>query len=186
MNLMKSLLLTVLFSTLLHAGEQFVDKDGIANFGYDIVAYHTTFTFTKGTAEFTTTWNEVEFRFASAENRDLFLTNPEGYAPAFDGHCAFALISYKKLVVDPEAFTIVDRETGEKVDEDTYDVTNPGILYMNYSPAINKDFNKDIPKNVAGATEAWTDCLEHRPAAVPKKRLRDLISRRRPKDCPKL
>lgn len=186
MKRIKPLLLTILLSPLLYAGDQFVDDKGVANFGYDIIAYHTTFTPTVGKKEFAVTYNNADFYFVSAENRDLFLTNPEGYAPAFDGHCAFALISYKKLVVDPEAFTIVDRDTGEKVDQKTYDSSNPGILYMNYSPAINKDFNKDIPQNVADATEAWADCLEHRPAAIPKKRLRDLIPRRRPKDCPKL
>jgi hypothetical protein len=60
-------------------------------------------------------YNNATFWFASAENRDMFLGDPEALAPAYDGHCAFALTNHKKLLVDPEAFSIVDRDMGRQV-----------------------------------------------------------------------
>ena len=166
------------------AGEQFVGPDGVANFGYDVVAYRTTFEPTKGAPEFAADFNGAPFWFASAENRDLFLSDPEKFAPAYDGHCAFALTRHKKLTVDPEAFSIVDPATGALVDQTTYTVDAPGVLYLNYSPKVNEQFNEDVPGNIAKADFAWDDCLETRPAAKPKKRFRDLFGGRRPDDCP--
>lgn len=167
-----------------HAGPQFVDKAGVANFGYDVVAYHTSFTATKGKAEFTATHNGVPFWFSSAANRDRFLASPAAYAPAFDGHCAFALASHKKLTVDPQAFSIVDPKTGKQVDKAGY-TPGTGVLYLNYSPDVNGQFNKDIPGNLAKASFAWKDCLETRPAARPNKGVSDLLPGSRPRNCPK-
>jgi len=169
-----------------YAGDQFVDKDGVANFGYDVVAYHVTFTPTVGSEKFQASFNDAVFYFSSAENRDLFESRPEDFIPAYDGHCAFALVNYKKLIVDPEAFSIVHPETGELVDQETYSLDFPGILYLNYSSDVNKKFNEDISGNVIKADIAWDGCLENKPAAKPKKSFRDLFGGRRPKDCPAL
>ncbi len=166
-----------------HAGEQFVDKSGVANFGYDVVAYHTTFKPTKGSSTFTATYNGVPFWFASAENRDRFAANPAAFAPAYDGHCAYALTDHKKLTVDPEAFSIVDPATGKLVDQASY-TPGAGQLYINYDPGVNRKFNQDLTGNIAKASFAWDDCLELRPAARPSKGFRDLFSAGRPDDCP--
>ena len=166
------------------AGEQFVDKKGQANFGYDVVAYHLTFTPTEGSADFAADYNGAQFLFSSAENRDLFVSDPERFAPAYDGHCAFALASHKKLTIDPEAFSIVDPATLQPVDPAAYSIESVGVLYMNYSPSVNKQFNEDIAGNLVKADFAWKDCLETRPAARPGKGVRDLLPGRRPRDCP--
>ena len=176
-------MLTILPAGAAMAGEQFVDKDGVANFGYDVVAYHTTFAPTPGSADFAADYNGAPFWFASAENRDLFLEDPTVFVPAYDGHCAFALVTHKKLTIDPEAFSIVDPETLTLVDRDTYE-PGTGVLYLNYSPDVNGQFNEDISGNVEKADFAWNDCLELRPAARPRKGLRDFFGGRRPKDCP--
>ncbi len=168
------------------AGPQFVDENGVANFGYDVVAYHTTFEPTEGSSEFVAEYNGAPFWFASAENRDRFAADPERYAPAYDGHCAQALTFHKKLVVDPEAFSIVDMDTGTLVDPATYNPeTTNGLLHINYSPGVNRDFNKDVQGNIHKADYAWIDCLDDDPAAVPRKRFfSDLGDRDRPGDCP--
>ena len=182
-----SLLLAAMTATALtgtaNAGEQFVDKSGVANFGYDVVAYHTTFTPTKGDSAFTATYNGAPFWFTSAENRDRFAATPEAFVPGYDGHCAYALIDHKKLTVDPEAFSIVDPATGQLVDPASY-TPGDGQLYLNYDPGVNRKFNKDIDGSIAKASFAWDDCLELRPAAKPSKGFRDLFSAGRPKDCP--
>jgi len=162
------------------AGEQFVDRDGYANFGYDVVAYHTAHAATPGADAFTAEFNGATFVFASAENRDLFVGDPQRFAPAYDGHCAFALTRNKKLTVDPEAFSIVDPATGALVDLASYDpMAEAGVLYINYSPSVNAQFNDDIAGNIIKADVAWNDCLELLPAARPRKSFRDLFAGRR-------
>ena len=167
------------------AGEQFVDKNGVANFGYDVVAYHTTLAPALGLAEHSASHNDATFWFASKENRDLFLADPARYAPAYDGHCAYALVNHKKLTIDPEAFSIVDPATQAPVDSASYDpATDAGVLYLNYSASVNAQFDEDLTGNITKADFAWTDCLEHKPAARPKKGLRDFFGGGRPSSCP--
>ena len=168
-----------------HAGEQLVDKKGRANFGYDVVAYHTQNAAVEGTDEFSAQYNDATFLFASAEHRDLFLANPERFAPAYDGHCAFAIISYKKLTVDPEAFVIADPETHLPVGTDYNPMTDDGILYLNYSEGVNKQFRELLPQGIVDADLAWDDCLENLPAGRARKGLRDFFGGGdRPDSCP--
>ncbi len=39
----------------------------------------------KGNSKFSYIWNEAEWHFASAENRDLFAANPKKYKPNHSG-----------------------------------------------------------------------------------------------------
>jgi YHS domain-containing protein len=59
---------------------------GVAIKGYDTVAYHTEGRAVKGSSEFAYTWNDAKWYFASAENRDLFMADPERYAPQYGGY----------------------------------------------------------------------------------------------------
>ncbi len=156
------------------AGPQFVGPEGYADFGYDVVAYHTDFAAVKGSTAFTAEHNGATFLFVSAEHRDLFAADPERFAPAYDGHCAYALTRGKKLTVDPEAFSIVDPVTLAQVDPATYTLESGGVLYLNYSPGVNGKFNRDIPGSIAKADAEWVE-LEDDPAAAWKKSWRDFF-----------
>ena len=59
---------------------------GIAIKGYDTVAYHTEGRAMKGKKELSYKWNDATWYFASTENRDLFASDPERYAPQFGGY----------------------------------------------------------------------------------------------------
>jgi YHS domain-containing protein len=59
---------------------------GVAIKGYDTVAYHTENRAVKGKSEFSYTWNDAKWYFASAQNRDLFAADPERYAPQYGGY----------------------------------------------------------------------------------------------------
>ena len=59
---------------------------GISISGYDTVAYHTESRAVKGKKEFSHKWNDATWHFVSAENRDLFASDPERYAPQFGGY----------------------------------------------------------------------------------------------------
>ena len=70
-------------------------RSNLALQGYDTVAYFTVGEPTKGTADFTTTYQGAEFRFVSEENLNLFLADPEAYAPQYGGYCAWAIAQGK-------------------------------------------------------------------------------------------
>lgn len=57
--------------------------------GYDVVSYFDTEQAVKGSSSHTTEYLGVTWRFASAENRAKFESNPEAYAPVYGGYCAW-------------------------------------------------------------------------------------------------
>ena len=59
---------------------------GVAIKGYDSVAYHTEGRAVKGQSDISYTWNDAKWYFTSAENRDLFVSEPERYAPQYGGY----------------------------------------------------------------------------------------------------
>lgn len=64
---------------------------GVALEGYDPVSYFTEPEPVQGYADFEYQWGGVPWYFASAANRDVFMRNPEVYAPQFGGHCVTSL-----------------------------------------------------------------------------------------------
>jgi hypothetical protein len=78
--------------------------------GYDPVAYFTDGKPVPGLTEFEHLWHDARWRFASAAHRDLFVGDPNRYAPQYDGYCAGGVSSDAphKDTVDPEAWAIVD------------------------------------------------------------------------------
>ena len=82
--------------------------DGIALSGYDSVAYHTDKNAIVGKGEHRTTWKEVEWRFATEYNRELFEANPERYAPQFGGNCANAVSRGITKKADPQVWFVKD------------------------------------------------------------------------------
>src|SRR5882672_8218789 len=78
--------------------------------GYDPVAYFTDGKPVPGKTEFEYLWNKLRWRFANSEHRDLFIRDPQRYAPQYDGSCAMGVAWEEphKDTVDPEAWAIVD------------------------------------------------------------------------------
>jgi YHS domain-containing protein len=64
---------------------------GVALEGYDPVSYFTDPEPVLGLADFEYQWGGVPWYFVSAANRDVFMRNPEIYAPQFGGHCVTSL-----------------------------------------------------------------------------------------------
>lgn len=48
----------------------------------------------------------VIYSFASTDNRDLFLQNPEKYEPTYGGWCAYAMAQGSKVDILPTLFTV--------------------------------------------------------------------------------
>jgi len=66
--------------------DNFNQAFGIAIDGYDTVAYHTENRAVKGKSEFSYEWNDADWHFASAKNRDLFAADSDRYAPQYGGY----------------------------------------------------------------------------------------------------
>ena len=87
------------------------DEPKLSISGYDPVAYFTDGKPVQGKAEFEYVWRKLRWRFASGEHRDLFIKDPQRYAPQYDGYCAMGAsneAAAHKDTVDPEAWAIVD------------------------------------------------------------------------------
>lgn len=106
--------------------------------GYDPVAYHVTGAPAEGSSDFEHEWMGATWRFANAGHRDLFAADPEKYAPAYGGYCAYGVALGRKPSIDPEAWDIVD-----------------GRLYLNFSKEIQARWHEDVPGYVAKADEIW-------------------------------
>ena len=59
---------------------------GVAIKGYDAVAYFTEGRAVKGKSKFSYNWSDAKWYFSSEENRDLFIEDPEQYAPQYGGY----------------------------------------------------------------------------------------------------
>jgi YHS domain-containing protein len=112
--------------------------DNLAIKGYDTVAYFKAGKALKGNESFTYQWHDMTWYFSTKENRDLFATSPEQYAPQYDGYCAWALTESRIAVTDPEVWKIVD-----------------GKLYLNCSQTAYEKWSRDIPGNIKKADTNW-------------------------------
>ncbi len=136
----------VIFGTASFAQVEPVDKNKIANGGYDFVAYFSDNAAVKGKKEFTHEINGVKYQFASAEHKNLFKKNPEKYLPVCDGYCAWGVAEKEvKFPVNPETFKMVN-----------------GKLYLFFNGDFNgKPFNTLLEWNKAESSllaklpESW-------------------------------
>ena len=110
--------------------------------GYDTVAYFTEGKPVEGKSEFTTEYKEATWLFSSQENLDLFLANPEKYAPQYGGYCAYAVSQGQTASIKPELFTI-----------------HEGKLYLNYSESINDRWLKNKEEFIVDADQNWPKLL---------------------------
>jgi enamine deaminase RidA (YjgF/YER057c/UK114 family) len=100
------LLFLVLFATNVRG-----EEPKLSIRGYDPVAYFTVGRPLQGKAELEYVWRKARWRFATDEHRDLFIKEPQRYAPQYDGYCALGVADgagAHKDAVDPEAWAIVD------------------------------------------------------------------------------
>lgn len=76
--------------------------------GYDPVSYFTDGKPEQGSKEFTFAYDDTSYWFKNAEHRDMFASDPERYAPQFDGYCAIQLSRGHRVEADPEAWAITN------------------------------------------------------------------------------
>ncbi len=119
---------------------------GLALRGYDPVAYFTAGEPTRGDFQITAEHNGAVYRFASEENKALFVANPEAYAPAYGGFCAFGAAMGFKFDGDPHLWKVVDNK-----------------LYLNLAPGIQKRWEADRANLIVAADDNWKTIAEKTP-----------------------
>lgn len=125
------------------AAEPEVFSDGgIAIRGADPVAFFTEGGPVIGSADHALMWRGTTWHFASSENMETFMADPEAYAPQYGGYCAFAMSKGYVATSVPEAWTIVDDK-----------------LYLNYSVNVRQVWSEDIPGNIERADANWPTAL---------------------------
>lgn len=111
---------------------------GIAINGYDPVAYFTVGAPVQGLEEFSAEWSDVPWHFSSAENRDLFLADPERYAPQYGGWCSFAMAHDAFAPTVPEAWSVRDDK-----------------LYLNFSEGVRSQWVSNFEELLPRAESNW-------------------------------
>lgn len=115
-----------------------IDANGVAVKGYDVVAYFAQKQPVKGTPTLSITWSGAIWHFSSEAHRKLFLASPQKYAPQYGGYCAWAVSRGYTASIDPNAWKIVDQK-----------------LYLNFNLSVQKQWEQDIPGNIALADKNW-------------------------------
>jgi YHS domain-containing protein len=133
-------IVALLFTSEAVAGDKVYTNWGKAIDGYDPIAYFTGGEPIEGENQFSLDWNGATWQFATAENRDLFESAPEQYAPQYGGYCAWAVSQGYTASTDPEAWKIVD-----------------GKLYLNYSKSVQATWSKSIRENIAAGDSNWPE-----------------------------
>jgi YHS domain-containing protein len=130
------------------AGQQFVD--GAALSGYDAVAYQDEGAAVRGETTITTDWNGATWRFATPAHLAQFRADPARYAPAYDGHCAYAVSEGRKSGGTPELWLVAGKR-----------------LYLLCSKSAFEKWTSEFDTRLTRANANWST-LELLPAARPK------------------
>lgn len=113
--------------------------------GNDPVSMFRNNTPTQGDAAFTSSYDGVDYYFASADAQTLFDSDPAAYLPQFGGFCAFGVFVGKKLDGDVSFADIVE-----------------GKLYLFVNAAIFEKYLEDKDAVIAGAHAKWPE-IENAP-----------------------
>ncbi len=119
------------------------EPNGIAIRGYDTVAYFTQSKPVEGSDQYSTEWSGATWKFSTQEHLDLFIAEPEKYAPQYGGYCAYGVAQESLVKIEPDQWTVVD-----------------GKLYLNYNEKLNKKWQEDIPGFVKTADSLFEKLLK--------------------------
>jgi len=115
-----------------------LDWHGVALHGYDPVAYFTQGKPVKGDKKFSSDYRGAIYRFASADDKAMFDTEPTKYEPQFGGFCAYAVSQDRTADIQPDCWSIVD-----------------GRLLVQNSPKAVELWNKDVAGHIKSADQNW-------------------------------
>jgi YHS domain-containing protein len=129
-----------LTATYALAGE-FFEEDGVALNSYDALSYFAPAPDPiPGVKDLSFDYKGSKFYFVTPTHMRTFASDPERYAPQFDGFDAYGVSQGKKVGAHPRVFALVN-----------------GKLYMFSDHESRKIWKKDVPGNIARASEQWSE-----------------------------
>jgi YHS domain-containing protein len=108
--------------------------------GADVVAYFTQGKYAQGSPQYRSSYQGVDFRFASAEHKALFDKEPAKYLPQYGGYCANGIVYGIPWGGDADTWKMVD-----------------GKLYIFGGRGSMDAFLIDEKANVALADKYWKE-----------------------------
>jgi YHS domain-containing protein len=120
-----------------------IDKGGVILQGFDAVSYFTENKPQQGNSKYEARYNGATYWFSSEDHASMFKDHPEMFAPQYGAFCGYAMSLNKLRPIDPTIFQIVD-----------------GKLILQHTQDAYKQFNKDVPGNVAKANANWPGQVE--------------------------
>ena len=108
--------------------------------GFDVVAYFVDGRDAVGQAQFSSVYEGVTFRFASAEHKALFDANPKKYQPEYGGFCANGIVYGIPWGGDGDSWRM-----------------EGGKLYIFGGEGSKDAFELDVKNNIALADKYWKD-----------------------------
>jgi hypothetical protein len=119
----------------------FQSRSGTIN-GIDPVAYFDGNGPVAGNPRITHDWEGATWQFATVDNRDAFAAEPDRFAPAFGGYCAYAASRGYLAPTIPEAWSI-----------------HEGRLYLNASLRARRLWTNELPGVIALGEANWPAIL---------------------------
>jgi YHS domain-containing protein len=114
--------------------------------GNDPVAYQTVGKPVKGDPAIKAEHDGLTYRFASEQNKKMFLADPERYVPAYGGYCASGAPYALKARIGANTFKIVE-----------------GRLYVFGSPRSRRNWEMDQADNIRVGDWYWENETKNRP-----------------------
>jgi YHS domain-containing protein len=114
--------------------------DHLMLFGADVVAYFTENRHVQGTPEHRSEYQDVDFYFASDDNKALFDANPAAYIPQYGGYCTNGIVFGIPWGGNAEDFIVHD-----------------GKLYIFGGELSKQAVLLDLENNLALADSYWED-----------------------------
>lgn len=111
--------------------------------GADVTAYFTAGKYEQGKPEFRSTYEGVDFRFASAQSKALFDTAPAKYLPQYGGYCADGVVYGIPWGGDADTWKMIN-----------------GKLYIFGGQSSKDAFKLDEKTNLALADKYWTEEIQ--------------------------
>ncbi len=108
--------------------------------GYDVVAFFTDNKPVKGVSQFSCVYQGSNWYFSDKHHLNMFLNDPQKYAPAFGGYCAYGVAEGKRNPGNQNAWSIVN-----------------GKLYLNYNQELKNQWYKRRQEFIRQAERNWQE-----------------------------
>jgi hypothetical protein len=117
---------------------------GVGIYGWDPVSYFTEPQPVMGRPDYEYVWQNVPWHFATAANRDIFISAPEIYAPQFGGHSATGIARGYVSDSDPAMYAVFKQR-----------------LYLFYSAAAREAFLQAPDAMAIEAESRWPELRQN-------------------------